>query len=64
MLVTDVDYRIQWDGAESFRPIFQITARPEGGGEETIGFTSDRTFEDEEEAEDFAEGFVYELTGD
>lgn len=58
----DVDYRIEWDGNDTYRAIFQVTARLDDGSEETVGYTEEHTFNDEEEATQFAEGFVAELT--
>lgn len=59
----DVDYRVDWDGDDTYRVVFQVTARLKNETEETTGYTADHTFDDEDEAMQFAEGFVEELTG-
>lgn len=62
MEIVDVDYRIDWDGNDQYQAVFQVTARVEGGSEETVGYTADPVFEDDDEATQFAEGFRAELT--
>lgn len=61
--LTDDDYRIEWDGDDHYRAIFQVTARTEGGPEETVGSSADPSFDDEDEATRFAERFREELAG-
>lgn len=61
--IIDVDYRIDWDGNDQYQAVFQVTARTADGSEETIGYTADPVFEDDDEATHFAEGFKAELLG-
>lgn len=59
MEFVDVDYRIGWDGADEYRPTFQIRARTEDGSEKG-GFTSDQAFNDKDLAAQFAKGLSLE----
>lgn len=63
MEFTDVDYRIEWDGDDHYQAIFQVTTRTEDGSEDSVGYTAAPSFDDEDEATQFARGFREELTG-